>query len=226
MPSILVLCVSGLAVRRPQKKSIVRSLRSSPESRILADDQPRGPRKHACRVSNEFTRTNLSIPDQENPLPLAPKDAVRFKRSRFVARFPSDYLYSPAHFWLAESEPGVWRVGITTFAARMLGEIVEFDFEVPTGESVEVGQVVGWVEGFKATADLLSVAAGELIGGNPKAFENAELVCSDPYGDGWLYAVRGTPDPQSTDVHAYLEMLGETIDQMEEKPWQRPEMGS
>ncbi|MEM1204222.1 MAG: glycine cleavage system protein H [Acidobacteriota bacterium] len=155
----------------------------------------------------------------------APKDVVRWKRSRFVARFPSTYLYSPAHFWLSETEPGLWRIGITTFAARMLGEIVEFDFEVPLGNTVAVGQVVGWVEGFKATADLFSVADGELVGGNPKALANAELVCSDPYGDGWLYSVRGTPDPQCTDIEKYLEMLGETIDQMEEKPWQTPEMG-
>ncbi len=155
-------------------------------------------------------------------------DDYRFKRSRFMARFPREYLYSPAHFWLCR-EPSAgtterWRIGLTGFATRMLGELVELDFEVAAGADVSVGQVVGWVEGFKATADLFSVASGVFGGGNPQALSNAELVCNDPYGDGWLYAVEGSPDPQALDVEGYAEMLGETIDKMEEKPWQSPEM--
>lgn len=155
-----------------------------------------------------------------------PKDSVKFKRSRFVARFPSDYLYSPAHFWLHESEPGTWKIGLTSFATRMLGELVELDFEASPGQALEAGEVVGWVEGFKATADLFSVAEGSFAGGNPAVLENAELVCADPYGEGWLYRVEGKPDAQATDVEGYLAMLGETIDAMEEKPWQTPEMES
>ena len=156
----------------------------------------------------------------------APIDTVKFKRHRFLARFPKDYLYSPAHFWLSETEPGCWRIGLTTFATRMLGEIVEFDFEVAAGEGVEVGQTVGWLEGFKATADLFCVAEGRFGGGNPAALEDTERVCADPYGDGWLYSVEGTPDPQAVSIDGYLELLGETIDQMEDKPWQQPEIGS
>lgn len=152
-------------------------------------------------------------------------ETVKFQRHRFLARFPKDYLYSPAHFWLAESEPGVWRVGLTHFATRMLGEIVEFDFEVALGGDVAVGQVVGWMEGFKATADLFCVAQGRFAGGNPQALDDTELVCSDAYGDGWLYRVEGQPDPQAVRIDEYLKLLGETIDQMEEKPWQKPEIG-
>ncbi len=153
----------------------------------------------------------------------SPND-LRFKRSRFVARFPREYLYSPAHFWLHQESEGQWRIGLTGFATRMLGELVELDFEVEPGAAVEVGQVVGWVEGFKATADLFSVASGAFVRGNPEALANAELVCNDPYGEGWLYVVEGEPDPGALDVEGYAEMLGETIDRMEEKPWQSPEM--
>ena len=154
----------------------------------------------------------------------ASKDDVRFKRSRFVARFPRDYRYSPAHFWLAEESPGRWRIGLTGFATRMLGEIVELDFETEVGAEVDPGTVVGWIEGFKAAADLFCVAQGTFAGGNPKALDDPELVCKDPYGDGWLYAVEGEPEEQALDVDGYLEMLGETIDQMEERPWQGGEL--
>lgn len=155
-----------------------------------------------------------------------PADSVTFKRNRFLARFPKGYLYSPAHFWLRESEPGLWQIGMTSFATRMLGELVELDFETVPGQAVAVGEVVGWVEGFKATADLFSVAGGIFAGGNPAVLDNAELVCADPYGEGWLYRVKGIPDSQTTDVEGYLALLGETIDAMEEKPWQTPEMGT
>ena len=149
---------------------------------------------------------------------------VRFRRNRFVARFPSGYRYSPAHYWLAEDDPGLWRIGLTHFATRMLGEIVELDVETAPGTRVEEGQVIGWIEGMKAVTDLFCVATGELVGANPTSFEDVELVCKDPYGDGWLYAVRGEPDPQCTDVETYLERLGETLDTMEKEPWRTPGM--
>lgn len=150
---------------------------------------------------------------------LASQDLIRFKRNRFVARFPRQYRYSLAHFWLAEEEPGEWRIGLTHFATRMLGEIVEFDVEKPVGSDLETGSVIGWIEGMKAVTDLFSVASGEYLGLNPAALDDVEKVCKDPYGSGWLYAVRGEPDPESVDVESYLGKLGETIDAMEEQPW-------
>lgn len=148
------------------------------------------------------------------------KDFVRFKRNRFAARFPADYLYSGAHFWLSEATPGLWRIGLTSFATRMLGEIVEFDFEVAPGDPVRPGVTVGWVEGFKAISDLYCVAEGKFGGGNPEAMGNAELVCQDPYGQGWLYSVTGSPDEKAMNVEGYMDLLNLTIDKMQEKPWQ------
>jgi glycine cleavage system H protein len=129
------------------------------------------------------------------------------------------YLYSRSHFWLLEASPGCWRIGLTGFATRMLGDIVEFDFEVERGKSVHVAQIVGWIEGFKAVSDLYSVADGEFSGGNEAASGNTAIVCSDPYGEGWLYMVKGTPDPQAVDVNGYVQHLELTIDKMQEKPW-------
>src|SRR4051794_19211096 len=80
-----------------------------------------------------------------------------YRRSRFSTELPTDRLYTPSHFWLAEVEAGLWQVGLTRFACRMLGELVEHGFEVKPGEAVEVGQTIGWVEAFKAVADLYCV---------------------------------------------------------------------
>jgi glycine cleavage system H protein len=118
---------------------------------------------------------------------------------------------------MAREEAVVWRVGFTKFATRMLGDFVEFGFEVKEGQRVEVGQAVGWVEGFKAITELYCVMAGEFVGGNPELERDITLADADPYGRGWLYKVRGEPEAGCLDVHQYIEILNLTIDKIKEK---------
>jgi glycine cleavage system H protein len=44
------------------------------------------------------------------------------------------------------------------------------------------------------------------------------LIDKEPYGRGWIYAVRGTPDPNALPVQKYIELLDVTIDKMQGKP--------
>src|SRR3954451_19439917 len=104
-------------------------------------------------------------------------DTVAYKRSRFSSRLPRDYRYTPSHYWLHETEPGIWQVGFTKFATRMLGEMVEFEFTVALGVGIETGQVIGWTEGFKALSDVYSAASGEFLGANPAL--NAKITLID-----------------------------------------------
>jgi glycine cleavage system H protein len=73
---------------------------------------------------------------------------------------------------------------------------------------------IGWVEGFKASSDVYCVLHGEFAGGNPALAADACIVRSDPYLDGWLYAVRGAPEDDHLDVHGYIALLQETISRM------------
>ncbi|MEM9444431.1 MAG: glycine cleavage system protein H [Verrucomicrobiota bacterium] len=142
---------------------------------------------------------------------------IAYKRSHFSTRLPVDQMYSPSHFWLKElGDHGVWQIGFTKFATRMLGEIVECEFDVKQGELIEAGQVIGWIEGFKAASDLYSVIAGEFGDINPLVSADACIIRKDPYRDGWLYSVKGKPDPKCVDVHGYVEFLDRTIDKMQE----------
>lgn len=139
---------------------------------------------------------------------------ITYKRSRFSSRLPVEYRYTASHYWLRETEPGTWQVGFTKFATRMLGEMVEFDFKVEPGTRIDVGQVVGWTEGFKAMSDIYNAVSGEFIGANPTLAKNITLIDSKPYDEGWLYQVRGVPDPSHTDVNGYIAILDATIDKM------------
>jgi glycine cleavage system H protein len=149
----------------------------------------------------------------------ADREWIKFKHARFTARFPSDFRYSRSHYWMApvEGEPGLWHAGFTKFATRMLGELVDFQFKVPEGGAVEPGMEIGWVEGFKASSDVFCVMSGTFAGGNPALAADACLVRSDPYLDGWLYAVRGEPEEGHLGVHEYIALLNATITRMAEE---------
>ena len=140
-----------------------------------------------------------------------------YKRSNFVTHLPAAALYSPSHFWLAKQDDGTWRVGFTKFATRMLGEIVEHEFSVEKNAPVQPGQIIGWVEGFKALTDLYCVGGGSFAGGNPALRDNIALLGEEPYGAGWLYAFDGEPDTRCTGVEEYRTLLDGTIDRILEK---------
>ncbi len=137
-----------------------------------------------------------------------------YKRSTFVTHLPVTFLYSPSHFWLAQVKPGIWRIGFTKFATRMLGEIVDHQWEKATGAGVCAGEIIGSIEGFKAISDIYCVGEGTFMGGNPGLAANIESVGKDPYGKGWLYEIAGAPDAKCVDLENYRSLLDSTIDRI------------
>lgn len=141
-------------------------------------------------------------------------EEIHYRRSRFSTRLHGDRLYTAGHYWLRKEEGDLWRIGFTKFAIRMLGEPVELGFEVKAGAEVQTGQLIGWVEGFKAITDLYSPLPGRFEGANPALEKEIKLVQTDPSGRGWLCAIRGTPGADCLDVPGYVSVLDATIDKM------------
>lgn len=139
---------------------------------------------------------------------------VAYQQSRFSTRLPTGRMYTAAHFWIWEVSEGRMRVGLTKFATRMLGELVEMGAEVEAGAQVKVGEVIGWVEALKAASDLYCMVDGTFVGTNPALEEDPELLQKDPYKRGWLYEVDGTPEPNAFDVHGYVSHLDAVIEKM------------
>ena len=144
---------------------------------------------------------------------MAPPE-IRYSRSRFSTRLIEDRLYTRGHYWLERTEAGRWRIGFTRFAIRMLGEAVEVDFEVEPGAEVKIGDVIGWMEGFKAVTDLFAPMNGRFEGRNPIIDEDITILVTDPYRKGWLFEMSGDPGAECIDVHAYCAVLDTTIDGM------------
>jgi len=137
-----------------------------------------------------------------------------YRRSRFATRLPTDRLFTPSHFWLLPEAGGRLRIGFTKFATRMLGEVVEFDFEVKPGDTIEVGQTIGWVEGFKAVSELYAPLDGRFVGANPDLDEAIAAIHKAPYDRGWLYTVEGSAPADCLDAEGYAAVLDGTIDRM------------
>jgi len=144
-------------------------------------------------------------------------ESAAYRRAHFSTRLPVNCLYSPSHFWLAQRTDGVWRVGFTKFATHMLGEMVDHEFQTEVGSSLQPGQILGWIEGFKAISDLFCVGTGGFRDGNPDLGDQITLVNKDPYGAGWLYEFDGQPDAHCVDVRGYQTILDKTIDKLLEK---------
>lgn len=143
-----------------------------------------------------------------------PDAFLSFQRAKFKTRLPRARLYTPGHMWLREVQGEGWQIGLTRFAQRMLGEPVEIDFELAAESPVDVGQPVGWLEGFKAVTDLYSPLEGRFLGGNPALDTELGSVRSSSYDRGWLFAVDGEPGPDCVDAEGYASFLEVTIDKM------------
>ena len=99
----------------------------------------------------------------------------------------------------------------------MLGEMVDLGFSLDLDAPIVSGQIIGWVEGFKAISDIFCIAEGQFAGANPQLKDQIDLINREPYDNGWLYAVKGKPDAKCVDVDGYTALLDRTIDKILEK---------
>jgi len=101
--------------------------------------------------------------------------------------YPDDLRYSKEHEWV-RVEDGRATIGITSFAADELGDIVFI--ELPeVGASLKQFATFGVVESVKAVSDLYAPVSGEVVEVNEKLSDAPELLNSDPFGDGWIARV-------------------------------------
>jgi glycine cleavage system H protein len=102
---------------------------------------------------------------------------------------PDNLRYTKDHEWLKLHEDGVTAlVGITDFAQSELGDIVFVETR-PVGTKVAAHGAFGTVEAVKTVADLFAPVAGEIVEVNG-GLDDAAIVNSDPYGEGWIVRMK------------------------------------
>jgi glycine cleavage system H protein len=102
--------------------------------------------------------------------------------------YPNDLRYTKDHEWVRlEGDRGT--VGITDYAQKQLGDVVYL--ELPeVGRALKVQEGFGTVESVKAVSELFSPVAGEVAAVNAALAQAPEKINSDPYGEGWMVAIR------------------------------------
>ena len=105
---------------------------------------------------------------------------------------PSNLKYTKDDEWIRlEGEFGY--IGITDYAQHELGDITFVDIDPDlVGETLEAEEVFGAVEAVKTSAELMMPVAGEIVEVNENLAdeENAKLVNTDPYGEGWMLKIK------------------------------------
>ena len=139
---------------------------------------------------------------------------LNYQRARFHTRLPRTILYTPDHYWLRHLNTSAnrWQIGLTSYAIRLLGDLVEHEWAIPPGSPITLGEKLGWLDGFKAVTDLVSLLTGTFERGNPELLRNIDLLTTDPFGTGWLYEAVGTSGQPTLDVDDYAHHLNDLID--------------
>ena len=122
---------------------------------------------------------------------------------------PEHLLYTKEHEWANFNDNEVI-IGITDYAQSQLGDIIFIEFP-EIGDEVNAGDSFGEVEAVKTVSELYAPVTGTILEVNENLEDSADLVNSDPYGDGWLIKIKPTNLNEKDDLMksaAYKELIG------------------
>jgi glycine cleavage system H protein len=98
---------------------------------------------------------------------------------------PDDLLYDVEnHTWFTEVGDGTVKIGMTTIATAMAGQLVAFTPK-KVGRKVRPGRSCATVESGKWVGPAKSAAGGEVVGVNDDLLANPSLANQDPYS-AWM----------------------------------------
>lgn len=125
--------------------------------------------------------------------------------------FPEDLRYTDKHEWVRAGNGSTVRVGITSYAAEALGDVVYVSLP-QVGEEVATDDSCAEVESTKSVSDVFAPLSGVVTAVNDQLTDTPDAVNADPYGDGWLFELE-LADPTELDdlldADAYAEVVGE-----------------
>ncbi len=106
----------------------------------------------------------------------------------------AEYRFANTHEYIVE-DGGVYRVGLSAFAADSLGDITFV--ELPeAGAKFAQGESFANVESPKAVSEIYAPVDMEIVETNTALVDAPELVNASPLGDAWLVKVKATNPAQ------------------------------
>ena len=124
---------------------------------------------------------------------------------------PDNLLYDvDNHIWFEEQPDGTVKLGMTTVATAMAGQLVAFTPK-KVGRGVDAGKSCATVESGKWVGPAKSAAGGQVVKVNDDLVANPQIANQDPYAKGWFIilqpqdwaAVKPTLTPGSAVAQPY-----------------------
>lgn len=102
---------------------------------------------------------------------------------------PDGLLYDVEnHTWFTEVGDGTVRLGMTTIATAMAGQLVAFTPK-KVGRAVQAGRSCATVESGKWVGPAKSAAGGEVVAVNEALMANPSMANADPYA-AWMVQLK------------------------------------
>lgn len=118
-----------------------------------------------------------------------------------------ELLYTKEHEWLA-IDGDVATVGITSYAAEKLGDVVFVDLP-KVGTATTYMKICGEIESTKSVGELYAPVDGEVVETNDAVVSQPELINQDAFGAGWLLKIRFTQLPELLTHSQYAALTDE-----------------
>ncbi|VEU82609.1 glycine cleavage system protein GcvH [Acholeplasma hippikon] len=109
----------------------------------------------------------------------------------------NDMLYAKSHEWLfVEGNKG--KIGISSYAAMHLGDIVFFDLP-KAGDEFKKDDTFAAVESVKSASDIYMPVSGKVIAVNEALSTEPQLVNDDPFNN-WIVEIELTNPSEVNDL--------------------------
>jgi glycine cleavage system H protein len=123
---------------------------------------------------------------------------------------PENLYYTKDHEYV-KIENGIGIIGITDYAQGELGDIIYVDVTSEIGSEVKQHDSVGSIEAVKTVSEVFTPVSGKIVAINTGINDNASVLNSDPYGEGWIVKIELSNSEELKsllDTKAYKELVG------------------
>jgi glycine cleavage system H protein len=104
-------------------------------------------------------------------------------------RLPEHVFFHPGHGWAKSETPAIATVGLDDFAQQLVGPLVGVDLP-PRGAWVQAGKPAWRLRANSKSVDMVAPVTGVVVAVNELVGAKPDVVNDDPYGRGWLFAVK------------------------------------
>lgn len=104
-------------------------------------------------------------------------------------KYPADLKYTKSDEWI-RIEGDTATIGISDYAQDALNDLTYVEFQVDKGNSISAGDAVAEVESVKASSEIYSPIAGDVLEVNSGLKGVEDTMNTDPYGKGWLVKLK------------------------------------